>query len=912
MILSESNKKRLQELANIVNEKGGTPRTVSLTSKKSGKYRNPKGPAKYFAAYNGLKEDSSKSIKLPIKYVHENLNQEIWNGTKLRPKIAKALKVIAKDFNESLKVDAKIIDIWFTGSLANYNWTNFSDIDLHIIIDYEDINEDKDFAFEYVDAKKDVWLGKHDIKIKGFDVEPYAQDIEAPTGGMSAVYSLKYDKWLKKPSLENPEIDKKSIKKKIKSIVKKIEKVESIKDLEKSQNEGKKLKEKIKKMRKSGLAESGEFSEENLVFKYLRNNGFIGRLFDSIRSSYDKSLSINEESNSTYEYDENTNYITSEELIGKIKFKDDSQKEKISKKILPYSKYVIQEIPVATINKKDYDYNDEKVDLYVEKTKFNPDYPPIIFDSKNNSIIDGVHRVKALEKMGYDKVRAYVGVEQEINESIREIVRNQINELFNSKGFHASMEDWLNKWKKKGVEVDADSYGDGMDMGISKRDTLLSEEDEIFATDIEVASPSEYDVIEVEIGTEVEMEHTDNRDEAKKIALQHLDHNGNYYTDAIECGLIDEPRALEIYSRHLKGEPLLEKFSSKAQQRYFYAMANKPGKKGKQWKKWAKEFSDDTDFKSLPEKVNEIEVDNEIFQSDNKQKLQNIANILYGMGLDEENASSIFLHKDKIYVPISNFDGYDKKDFQRATLERGYNVSVNGPNFIIDLSNPAFSLNESIVTDEERSWLKFLDNANTQPANDPKLFVKNAYDAGFPEVAIVDALQTNGRHDKDSAETYYYNVVGQYVDSINESVEKSKNHNLFLEKNINDEHGQNSEDFKEFIMFCCDSAGINLPTKIYLRGTRDEKLRTTASYNPNNHDIHIYCKGRHMVDVMRSVAHELMHMKQMLDNRLYDNSGDDGSNEENEAHSFSGLMIRKFGRERPKIYEGYSKGGNLI
>ena len=472
MSLSKLEKKIIKESAITISEKGGTPRTVSLTSKKSRKYRNPKGPAKYFAAYKNLKENSSKDIKLPVKYVHDNLNQEIWDGTELRPKIAKALKVIAKDFYESLKVDAEIIDIWFTGSLANYNWTNFSDIDLHIIIDYNDISEDKDFAFEYVDAKKDVWIAKHDIKIKGFSVEPYAQDIEAPTGGMGAVYSIKDDKWLKKPSLENPKIDRRSIKKKIKSVVKKIEKVESIKDLEKIQSEGKKLKDKIKKMRRSGLDKAGEFSEENLVFKYLRNNGFIGRLFDAVRNAYDKSLSINEESNSTYEYDENTNYITSEELIGKIKFKDDSQKEKISKKILPYSKYVIQEIPVAAINKKDYDYNDEKVDLYVEKTKFNPDYPPIIFDSKNNSIIDGVHRFKALEKLGYDTVRAYVGVEQ-VNEVVRKIIRNQINEFFNSKGFHASMEDWINKWKKKGVDVDGDSYGDGMDMGISKRERPL-------------------------------------------------------------------------------------------------------------------------------------------------------------------------------------------------------------------------------------------------------------------------------------------------------------------------------------------------------------------------------------------------------------------------------------------------------
>ena len=50
-----------------------------------------------------------------------------------------------------------------------------------------------------------------------------------------------------------------------------------------------------------------------------------------------------------------------------------------------------------------------------------------------------------------------------------------------------------------------------------------------------------------------------------------------------------------------------EKFASKAQQRFFYAMANKDTKKGRKFKKWAKEFSDDTDFDDLPEKVSEDE-----------------------------------------------------------------------------------------------------------------------------------------------------------------------------------------------------------------------------------------------------------------------------------------------------------------
>jgi len=50
-----------------------------------------------------------------------------------------------------------------------------------------------------------------------------------------------------------------------------------------------------------------------------------------------------------------------------------------------------------------------------------------------------------------------------------------------------------------------------------------------------------------------------------------------------------------------------EKFASKAQQRFFYAMADKDTKKGRKFKKWAKEFSDDTDFDDLPEKVSEEE-----------------------------------------------------------------------------------------------------------------------------------------------------------------------------------------------------------------------------------------------------------------------------------------------------------------
>lgn len=814
MMLSESNKKRLQELAGVVQEKGGVPRTRSFASKKNSKYRNPEGPSKYFSAYN-LEEISIEDIKLPSNYVHDELNQDIWDGDKLRPEISKALKKIAKDFYEYINIDTPIEGIWFTGSLANYNWTRFSDIDVHILVDYSKIGDDKDFVFEYLDSKKDNWNNIHDIKIKGFDVEVYAQDTEEEHRS-TGVYDVEKDEWVRKPSKEKPSINKKSIRKKIKSIVDKIEKVESIEDYEEAQEKGKILKNKIKKMRKAGLDKSGEFSEENLVFKYLRNNGFIGRLFDKMRSSYDKSVSVNEneEPTASFEYDENKNYVNSDEVLNIVKSlsanvqKLDANTEQ---KILSFPEYELTEIPISTLNINDREFNQELVDNYIEQTKINPDYPPIVVDSNTGDIIDGVHRTKALQNMGNDTIRAYVGVSEKNNnmsESIRKIVRKNINEFFNSAGFHASMEDWINKWKKKGIEVNSDSYGDGMDMGF-KKGTLLSE-DEITATTYDELSPSEYDWREVEIGSKVELEHTKDPNEALKIALDHLKENGNYYSELGECGLIDEKEALELWNKYFGN-------------------------------------SDENIEESNEPEENRMKFNRKPFDIDNLEKLKHISTIVYGMTGDEEMAGNMLLSQgdSMIFIPLDMYmDNEMLNNLINKLQTSGYNIShIDEDEMQIDLANPVFSLNEN--------------------------------------------------HDN------FYTLA-------------PKKHQLMFEKNLKDEHNDNIDDFRDFIRFCCEEGGIKEPTIIYLRGTRDEYLKTTASYNPNNHNIHVYCKGRHKVDIMRSVAHELMHMIQMLENRLNEKSGEDGSPEENEAHSFSGLMIRKYGKIKPGIYEGYNQNKKLL
>ena len=123
-------------------------------------------------------------------------------------------------------------------------------------------------------------------------------------------------------------------------------------------------------------------------------------------------------------------------------------------------------------------------------------------------------------------------------------------------------------------------------------------------------------------------------------------------------------------------------------------------------------------------------------------------------------------------------------------------------------------------------------------------------------------------------------------------------------KNGVDNFDENKKELtKKFIKFVFKELGIFEGCTIYFSAIRNEHLVTTASYNPNNHNIWIYVKNRNMLgDVLRSLAHEMMHFKQNLNNELHSKSGEDGSEHENEANSFSGKMIRKFGKIYPEIY----------
>jgi len=231
---------------------------------------------------------------------NDTLSPEVWlkdgDSYSMKPEIRKRLLEIANDFYEFLKLDIPLLDITLTGSLSNYNYSQYSDFDLHLIINYDDVDADHELVEDFFNMKKTIWNNKHDITIKDYDVEVYAQDSGEPHHS-TGVYSVKNDKWEVEPKKEDVKVDKNEVYKKSKSWARQIDNIEKFykkNKFDKVISLVDKLKEKLKKYRSAGLDKGGEYAIENLVFKVLRRSGYIGRLNDMKEDSYDEKMTIKE------------------------------------------------------------------------------------------------------------------------------------------------------------------------------------------------------------------------------------------------------------------------------------------------------------------------------------------------------------------------------------------------------------------------------------------------------------------------------------------------------------------------------------------------------------------------------------------------------------------------------------------
>lgn len=223
--------------------------------------------------------------------MRNKLNQNLWDGDELNPEVKIKLIEIAQHFYEYLNIKTPILDIIFTGSLSNYNYHADSDIDLHIVIDFDEVGcTSSELTKELLKAKKDIYNLNRNITVKGFRVELYAQDVNE-IHSSSGLFSILQNKWLKKPKINNKPIDNQKVLK-LSNIYK-----ELINDVSKLEDEDLKLvlansiRKDIIKKRKDGLEQDGEYSTGNLLFKKLRKDEFY-KLFDAISNITDRKLSL--------------------------------------------------------------------------------------------------------------------------------------------------------------------------------------------------------------------------------------------------------------------------------------------------------------------------------------------------------------------------------------------------------------------------------------------------------------------------------------------------------------------------------------------------------------------------------------------------------------------------------------------
>ena len=266
--------------------------------KQNGKIYTKGGNVRPFGVSNfrfeGL-EEAIEASALKSFEVHDTFDPDIWDDEVLNLEVRDALLKITNDFLIDLPFDITPKDVTLTGSLANYNWSKFSDIDLHIIVDFTEVDENIELVRQFFRNLQTNWNNRHDIIMKGYEVEIYFQDSNEPHIS-TGVYSIQDNVWLTKPTPMPVSIDYANVRKKAEEVSDRIDHIEKMMA---GEDEGEeildsidRLRAKIRRMRKAGLEGAGQYSVENLAFKVLRRSEELGRLSALKAKAYDELMSI--------------------------------------------------------------------------------------------------------------------------------------------------------------------------------------------------------------------------------------------------------------------------------------------------------------------------------------------------------------------------------------------------------------------------------------------------------------------------------------------------------------------------------------------------------------------------------------------------------------------------------------------
>lgn len=255
---------------------------------------------------NGIANTDNKveDIDFSQFQIQDTLCPKIFNlETKMMlPEIREKLLEISFAFYEYIEIEPiKYSDVILTGSLASYNWSDFSDLDLHVVIPFSDVTDNVDIVENMLWALKSKFNQDHEIVVNDFKVELFAQDEHAPSLVSNGIYSIQNDKWIKFPKkIKYFNINKDRIYRLINhfneryaDILKLSQNIKPGDNLENILSLLDSLSDDIFKMRKKGLnSPAGEFSSYNLAYKILRRGNMLNNIRKLSDDIFDTKYSI--------------------------------------------------------------------------------------------------------------------------------------------------------------------------------------------------------------------------------------------------------------------------------------------------------------------------------------------------------------------------------------------------------------------------------------------------------------------------------------------------------------------------------------------------------------------------------------------------------------------------------------------
>ena len=211
--------------------------------------------------------------------LHDSLNPKLWlPDSSLRPEVKEQLDVIVNEFINELEkneIPIRIIDVHLVGSNASYNYSDISDLDVHLVANFDEVTCDPYILSMLYAYFKTYFNDKYDISIHGVDVELFIEDMNSSTIS-NGIYSLYDNEWIKFPDkVATPEVD---ISKDIVPYYNMYKSVIGANDGVEAQQ----LLDDLYRLRRNSLSTEGEFGVGNLIFKEFRSNSWIDNLKDEV------------------------------------------------------------------------------------------------------------------------------------------------------------------------------------------------------------------------------------------------------------------------------------------------------------------------------------------------------------------------------------------------------------------------------------------------------------------------------------------------------------------------------------------------------------------------------------------------------------------------------------------------------